>query len=101
LLKSGGSARRFAAAKSFSRQASRELPDMVRASELEKIATFNDFNQENGPQQERGYGSFRPLRPEFCFKIDYFYLELEMASPDPAEPAITKRIMAMGLAQDW
>jgi hypothetical protein len=40
-----------------------ELPDMVRASALEKIATYNDFNQENDPHQERDYGSFRPLRP--------------------------------------
>jgi hypothetical protein len=34
------------------------------------------------------------------FKIDYFDLTLEQASPDPADPAVTKRIMTIGLAQD-
>jgi hypothetical protein len=37
---------------------------------------------------------------EAWFKIDYFDAALEQASPDPADPAITKRIMTIGLAQD-
>jgi hypothetical protein len=37
---------------------------------------------------------------EFWFKIDYFDLKLEMASPGPADPAVAKRIMTIGLAQD-
>jgi hypothetical protein len=35
------------------------------------------------------------------FKIDYFDLTLEQTSPHPADPAVTKRIMTIGLAQDW
>ncbi len=74
---------------------------MVKASALEKVATFNDFNEENDPHQERDYGSFDHCDREFWFKIDYYDLKLEMASPDPADPAVTKRIMTIGLAQDW
>ncbi|WP_197687970.1 DUF3768 domain-containing protein [Bradyrhizobium erythrophlei] len=33
--------------------------------------------------------------------MDYFDLTLEQASPDPTDPPVTKRIMTIGLAQDW
>ena len=35
-----------------------ELPDMVKASALEKVASFQDFNEENDPHGEADYGSF-------------------------------------------
>jgi hypothetical protein len=44
-------------------------------------------------------GSFDRCDREVWFKIDYFDSTLEQASPDRADPA-TKRIMAIGLAQD-
>jgi hypothetical protein len=50
---------------------------------------------------EHDYGSFDHCDREVWFKIDYFDLPLEQASPDPADPAVTKRIMTFGLAQDW
>lgn len=55
-----------------------------RQSALEKVATFNDFNEGNDPHQERDYGSFDHSR-EFWFKSTTAILKLEMASPDPAD----------------
>jgi hypothetical protein len=54
-----------------------ELPDMVKASALERIATFKDFNEENDPHEKHDYGSFDHCDREFWFKIDYFDLKLE------------------------
>jgi hypothetical protein len=78
-----------------------ELPDMVKASALEKVATFKDFTEENDPHGERDYGSFDHCNREFWFKIDYYDLKLEGASDDPADSTKTKRIMTVELAQDW
>jgi hypothetical protein len=78
-----------------------EMPDMVKASALEKVATFTDFNEENDPHEERDYGSFNHCNREFWWKIDCFDLKLEHASPDPADPTKTKRVMTVGLAADW
>ena len=46
-----------------------ELPDMVKASALEKVATFKDFNEENDPHEEHDYGSFDHCNREVWFKI--------------------------------
>jgi hypothetical protein len=78
-----------------------ELPDMVKASALEMVASFKDFNEENDPHEEHNYGSFDHCDHEVWWKIDCFDSKMEMASPDSADPTKTKRIMTIGLAQDW
>jgi hypothetical protein len=77
------------------------LPDMVKASALEKVAAFKDFNEENDPSEEHDYGSFDHCDREVWFKIDYYATDMEHASPDPTDTLLTKRIMTIGLAQDW
>ena len=77
------------------------LPDMVKASALEKVAAFQEFNEENDPRHEHDYGSFDHCDREVWWKIDYFDVKLEYASPDPTDTLLTKRIMTIGLAQDW
>jgi hypothetical protein len=49
---------------------------------------------------EHDSGSFDRCDREVWFKIDYFDSTLEQVSPDRADPAVTKRIMTIGLAQD-
>ena len=36
-----------------------ELPDMVKAAAIRKVATFNDFNEDNDPHGEHDFGTFR------------------------------------------
>jgi hypothetical protein len=48
-----------------------DLPDMVKASALEKVASFKDFNEENDPAEEHDYGSFDHCDREVWWKIDY------------------------------
>jgi hypothetical protein len=77
------------------------LPSADKAAGLQAVADFKAFNEENDPHQERDYGAFDLSGREWWFKIDYFNLNMDAASEDPADPAKTKRIMTVGLAMDW
>jgi hypothetical protein len=73
----------------------------IKATALQRVADFKDFNEENDPHGERDYGSFDHFGFEVWWKIDYYAPDMEHASENPADPAKTKRIMTVGLAQDW
>jgi hypothetical protein len=77
------------------------LPDMVKASALEKVASFQDFNEENDPHFEHDYGSFDHCDREVWWKIEYWNETMDWASDDPADPEKTKRTLTVGLACDW
>jgi hypothetical protein len=77
------------------------LPDSDKATALQAVAEFKDFNEENDPHGEADYGSFDLSGRELWFKIDYFAPDMEHGSEDPADPVKTKRVMTVGLAMDW
>jgi Protein of unknown function (DUF3768) len=74
---------------------------MVVSAALEKVATFTDFNQDNDLHGEHDYLSFDLCNREFVFVIQYYDLKLENASPDPADPAVTKRVGTLMLTHEW
>jgi hypothetical protein len=47
-----------------------ELPDMVKASAMQLVADFNDFNEDNDPFEDHAYGSFNHCNREFFFAIN-------------------------------
>jgi Protein of unknown function (DUF3768) len=78
-----------------------DLPPMVVAAALEKVAAFTDFNKANDPHGEHDYLSFDLCNREFVFHIAYYDLTLEKASPDPADPNVTKRVGTLMLTHEW
>ena len=64
-------------------------------------AAFDDFCHANDPHEEHDFGSFEVDGHTIFFKIDYFDRELSMHSPDPADPAITQRVITIMLAEDY
>lgn len=78
-----------------------ELPDMVKAAALVKVQGYSDFTEANDPHGERDYGRFELCQREFWWKIDYYDLKFEALSEDPADPKKTRRVMTIGLPEDW
>jgi hypothetical protein len=65
------------------------------------IATFDDFCLANDPHGEHDFGAFDLDGTEIFFKIDYFDKHLNFHSPDPADPAVTERVITLMLAEEY
>jgi hypothetical protein len=72
---------------------------MVKASALQKVAQFKDFNEEHNPHEEHDHGMFDHCNRELFFKIEYY--NLTMDADDYADPAKTKRVMTVGFTMNW
>jgi hypothetical protein len=68
---------------------------------LQAVQTFADFTLDNDPYGEHDFGSFTVNDYKLFWKIDYYDLDVEMGSPDPTDPSITKRIITIMLASEY
>ncbi len=68
---------------------------------VKTIATFDDFCTANDPHGEHDFGMFDFDGRSVMFKIDYFDKDLNFHSPDPAEPALTDRVITLMLAEEY
>lgn len=62
---------------------------------LKLVANFNSFNNDNDPHKERDFGTIEFKDERWCWKIDYYDLGEEFHSPDPADPAVTRRVLTL------
>jgi Protein of unknown function (DUF3768) len=77
------------------------LPSDVKATVIQRVATFSDFNTDNDPHGEHDFGSFMLAGRKFFFKIDYYDAKMEFGSEDPADPAKTTRVLTIMLAEEY
>jgi hypothetical protein len=68
---------------------------------VKTIAVFDDFCHANDPHQEHDFGEFDADGHRIFFKIDYYDESLTYHSPDPADPAVTKRVITIMLAEEY
>jgi Protein of unknown function (DUF3768) len=68
---------------------------------VKTIAVYDDFCHANDPYQEHDFGSFDADGQTVFFKIDYFDSTLTVHSPDPSDPAVTKRVITIMLAEEY
>jgi hypothetical protein len=68
---------------------------------VKTIAVFDDFCHANDPHEEHDFGSFEADGTTIFFKIDYFDRDLSMHSSDPADPAVTQRVITIMLAEEY
>ena len=61
---------------------------------MSKITTAND------PYGEHDFGSFDYKGQKIFWKIDYYDLNYEYMSENPADPTITNRVLTIMLALD-
>lgn len=73
---------------------------------LERLRAFSEFDSRNDSHHEHDFGAFKVaandgLEKLVVFKIDYYDPQLMMGSPDPADPAITARVLTLMLAEEY
>jgi hypothetical protein len=65
------------------------------------IEVYDNFCHANDPYEEHDFGSFEADGYTIFFKIDYYDSALTLHSPDPSDPAVTKRVITIMLAEEY
>jgi hypothetical protein len=65
------------------------------------VQTYDNFTADNDPYGEHDFGALTVMGHELIFKIDYFDLDLSVHSPDPADPAVTTRVLTIMLSEEF
>jgi Protein of unknown function (DUF3768) len=78
-----------------------ELPDMVKATALQLVASFDDFTEDNDPRGEHDFGSFELVNRMFFWKMDYYDQRCEFGSEDPSDPKRTTRVLTLMLSHEY
>jgi hypothetical protein len=65
------------------------------------VARFDAFDSDNDPYGEHDFGVVRVQGYSVLFKIDCYDLDLRHHSPNPADPAVTCRVMTLMLSDEY
>ena len=65
------------------------------------IREFKAFTEDNDPHGEHDFGAVDEAGVRCFFKIDYYDRKTEFGSPDPADPAVTTRVLTIMLADEY
>ncbi len=79
----------------------RQLSGYDTAALLQALRDHNEFDVDNDPHGERDFGGLDLFGAELLWKIDYYDLQLTWASPDPADPTVTIRVLTVLLAEEY
>jgi len=95
----------------------RSLPDTDQSCVRELIETFDVFTDDNDPHGERDFGTIYQLgngrwtterprlredeRERVFWKIDYYDRDMQFASEDAANPAVTQRVLTIMLSDEY
>lgn len=77
------------------------MPADERAELLAAVREFDQFEDENDPYGEHDLGILDLGSGRYVFKLDYYDLQLRFASPDPADPAVTTRVLTIMRAEEY
>ena len=95
----------------------RSLPEADQSQVRELIETFDAFDEDNDPHGERDFGTIYQLgdgrwtterprsrddeRERVFWKLDYYDRDLRFGSEDAADPAVTRRMLTIMLADEY
>lgn len=68
---------------------------------LLKVKLFDDFSEDNDPHGEHDFGSFQHAGETLYWKFDYYDKTMEFGSDDPANPAVTTRVLTILLSSEY
>ena len=95
----------------------RSLPEADQSQVRELVETYDAFTEDSDPHGERDFGAVYQLgdgrwttdrprvrddeRERVFWKLDYYDRDLRFGSEDPANPAVTRRVLTIMLAQEY
>ena len=79
----------------------RSLGDKVVDRIVDAVRNYDTFTEDNDPYKEHDYGSVVVDGNKVLWKMDYYDRDLRYGSPDPSNPAVTKRILTIMLASEY
>lgn len=68
---------------------------------VKTIEVYDDFCHANDPHEEHDFGAFDVDGRRLLFKIDYYDPTLTVHSSDPSDPAVTRRVITIMLAEEY
>ena len=77
------------------------LPLHEQSEIIRRVVEYDEFTAENDPHGEHDFGSFEFAGERILWKIDCYDLDLHYGSPDPSDPAVTKRILTIMFGDDY
>lgn len=77
------------------------MPPKQRARALSAVRLFEQFDEDNDPHREHDFGLIDCGGEAIMFKIDYYDRSVRIHSPDPADPAVTARVLTIMLASEY
>lgn len=81
--------------------ASLELEEIIDNCFSNRIAAFDAFTEGNNPHGEHDFGTVSLGLERYFWKIDYYDSSLQLGSPDPADPAVTVRVLTIMRADEY
>lgn len=84
-----------------------ETPGVVELAEVDRIALllavrrFDRFDASNDPYGEHDFGAVEVGGERFFWKIDAYDRAMRGSSPDPADPAVTTRVLTIMRADEY
>jgi hypothetical protein len=77
------------------------LSEAAQSKIREIVETYDDFSEANDPYGEHDFGNFTYEGDKIYWKIDYYNKTLDGGSEDPANPALTTRVLTILLASEY
>ncbi|MFM2280952.1 MAG: hypothetical protein RLZZ444_3183 [Pseudomonadota bacterium] len=68
---------------------------------IKAVTDFEGFDDGNDPYGEHDFGALQVLGHRIFWKIDHYDEQMQYASPDPADPAVTIRVLTIMLASEY
>lgn len=68
---------------------------------LRQVQRFDGFSEDNDPYGEHDFGALTVGDVRVFWKIDYYAPDLMHASPDPADPRRTLRVLTIMRAEEY
>jgi len=78
-----------------------ELGDEATHAILAQVRAFDRFTPSNDPYHEHDFGSLWSGDVQVFWRWDYYDLDYSMHSPDPADEAVTARVLTVMLAEEY